>query len=292
MTGAGTSRFRVGNALYTIEIRSVNSRHPDVKLRLPWAAPALEVDLLSAARAGVHRGRLDIVISNGDGAPEGQGDGLAARCRLAHAQLATLAGELGTPAPTLGDVLAFVARDGEGGSGGRPPEGFAASALAAMPAALTDLDAMRLREGEAMARALLDLVVEAGAQVDAIESLVREQPRRVAERMAQRVAQLLADLGQARDAVDAGRLTAEVALLADRLDVTEELIRLRSHFAQFRTLVAGPAPQGRKLDFLTQELNREANTIGSKCQDSEAAVRVVELKAIIEKVREVVQNVE
>jgi uncharacterized protein (TIGR00255 family) len=100
------------------------------------------------------------------------------------------------------------------------------------------------------------------------------------------------DLEQSRDTVEAGRLTAEVAMLADRLDVTEELIRLRSHFGQFRTLVAGPAPQGRKLDFLTQELNREANTIGSKCQDPDAAVRVVELKALIEKVREVVQNVE
>jgi uncharacterized protein (TIGR00255 family) len=293
MTGHGAARFQVGQSSFLLEARSVNSRHADLKLRLPWMVPGIEAELLADARTMLHRGRVDLVLTAGDGRAATEGGELATRCRDAHTTLFQLAHQLGTPTPTLSDVLNYLAREAEReGLGGRAPEGFLEAARAALKVAMQELDAMRCREGEAMAKAMRELLAEARVQVEAVADLVREQPRRAGDKLVARIQSLLAELGQNRDAMDAGRIAAEVAILAERLDVTEELVRLRSHLDQFEAILAGPAPQGRKLDFLLQELGREVNTIGSKCQDATAACRVVELKALFEKVREVVQNVE
>jgi uncharacterized protein (TIGR00255 family) len=157
----------------------------------------------------------------------------------------------------------------------------------ALAEALDALDAMRLREGQA-------LEAEITAHLAAVEGLLgaleADAPRQVSAQK-ERLQARLSDLLDGRP-LDVGRLEQEVAILADRSDVTEEFARLRSHLGQFRALLAEGGNQGRRCDFLLQEMNRETNTIGSKAADAQTSHRVVALKAELEKIREQVQNVE
>jgi uncharacterized protein (TIGR00255 family) len=165
------------------------------------------------------------------------------------------------------------------------------AAAAALGTALDGLVAMREREGAALAR---DLETRLG-QIEALAARVEDLAPRSVERYRERLHERIQELGRGFAGgftPDAARLAQEVALFADRLDVAEELTRLRSHVAQVRALLAGGEPAGRKLEFLVQELHREANTIGSKSQSAEIATAVVALKAEIERIREQVQNVE
>ena len=153
--------------------------------------------------------------------------------------------------------------------------------------ALMDFDAMRRREGDKLMADIL-------SRLETIESLVsvveRESPRTVAEyraRLEQKMADVLGSAG-----IDENRILMEAAVFADHIAVDEETVRLRSHMAQMRTMVKGGSPIGRKMDFLIQEFNREANTIGSKCQNSDIAHVVVDIKSEIEKIREQIQNIE
>ena len=153
--------------------------------------------------------------------------------------------------------------------------------------ALDDFDAMRLREGEKLRDDVL-------SRLDTIDALVRtveeEAPKTVADyraRLEQKMAEVLGTAG-----IDESRILAEAAVFADHIAVDEETVRLRSHMAQLKTMINGSSPTGRKIDFLIQEFNREANTIGSKCQSSDIAHVVVDLKSEIEKIREQIQNIE
>jgi uncharacterized protein (TIGR00255 family) len=157
----------------------------------------------------------------------------------------------------------------------------------ALGPALEALVAMRAREGEALARDLAGRLDAVEGSVVRVADLVPRTVEHHRARLAERVAELSRGM-----AVDPARLAQEVALFADRTDVTEEVTRLRSHLAQARALLDGGEPSGRKLDFLVQEMHREANTIGSKSQSAEIAALVVSLKAEIERMREQVQNVE
>ena len=153
--------------------------------------------------------------------------------------------------------------------------------------ALCDFDAMRLREGEKLRDDVLSRLETIDALVATVE---RESPKTVAEyrsRLEQKMAEVLGTAG-----IDESRILAEAALFADHIAVDEETVRLRSHMAQLRTMINGNSPTGRKIDFLIQEFNREANTIGSKCQNSDIAHVVVDLKSEIEKIREQIQNIE
>ena len=159
--------------------------------------------------------------------------------------------------------------------------------LPALTAALDALGEMRQREGEALRAILATHLEEVGATLAGIVARAPELVRLQRDRLRQRVAELLD--GRLPDAV---RLEQEVALLADRSDVTEECDRLRSHLTQFRATLEQSGPQGRRLDFLLQEMHREANTIGSKSTDAALAHEVVELKTSLERLREQVQNLE
>ena len=154
-------------------------------------------------------------------------------------------------------------------------------------AALTDFDSMRLREGEK----LRDDVLSRLETIDKLVSCVEEQaPQTVADyrkRLEQKMSEVLGTAG-----IDENRILAEAAIFADHIAVDEETVRLRSHMAQLRSMINGVSPIGRKIDFLIQEFNREANTIGSKCQNSQIAHVVVDLKSEIEKIREQIQNIE
>jgi uncharacterized protein (TIGR00255 family) len=173
------------------------------------------------------------------------------------------------------------------GESGGDPEAVAA----ALELALDELVRMRKREGDTLARdmsARLGRLRDFAGEVGGLAASAPEEHRR---RLTERVQRLL-QASPGAPAPDEARLAQEVALLADRVDITEELVRLRSHLDQALALVADDAPVGRRLDFLVQELGREINTIGSKSQAAEIARRVVEAKAELEKIREQVQNVE
>ncbi len=315
MTGYGSAVFEVAGEHYTLELRSVNSRHVDVRVRLPWNDARLESLLTAAAKKGMHRGRIEIAIRTGatstdratdtlvmipepggvatDDALEGPLDD---RFRQAHAELQRLCGELGLDAGLQArDVLGFMsARDHEvsRSTPAAAPAGFDTAVMAAIQDALGGLGTMRRREGKLMAMAIGEQMTEAASMVSEIERIAAEQPKRLGEKLRERVNHTLQALGESRDALDQARLTGEIAVHVDRADVTEELVRLRAHFAHFAEIMAGKAPHGRKLDFLLQEMFREINTTGAKSHDNRSGSLVVDVKSVFEKIREVVQNVE
>lgn len=304
MTGFGSHSFEVAGVSYSLELKSVNGRHGDVRVRLPWPAPLLEGRLCAEARAAFHRGRLDVLLRTGSGerepeadvaaSPAASSEGLGERLRAAHRGLRAIAADLDLPGRLeVRDLIAYaelVDREDPGRRG--PPRGLSEAASAALALALADWNQMRAREGAAMERAVGTLLAAVERAVETLEGLASEQQLRLAERLRGRVETLLGELGVARDAVDASRLTGEIALTVDRADVTEELTRLRSHLEQFRASLVGDGPRGRKLDFLLQELHREVNTTGAKVQDARMSALVVELKADLEKIREIIQNIE
>ena len=153
--------------------------------------------------------------------------------------------------------------------------------------ALLDFNAMRCREGEKLAKDLLQKADRIEDMVLAVESQAPKTVSAYRERLEAKLREVLNDTAVAEE-----RVIAEAAIFADRVATDEETVRLHSHLSQFRKMMAEGSPIGRKLDFLIQEFNREANTIGSKCQDSEIAYLVVDLKSEIEKIREQVQNIE
>lgn len=299
MTGYGSQAFEVDGQSYVVELRAVNSRHADIRVRMPWHDAQTESLLTVQARQALHRGRLEIGVRTGSRDAELEGSRtespLASRFRSAYHELRKLAGETGLSSEiTTADVVAYLAalEHEVMRGGGIPPAGFSEAAAAALDQALVDLDTMRSREGEAMVTAIREQLDQAEASVSQVERLAALQPRLLGEKMRERVTSALAALGESNDLLDESRLIGEIAVLVDRADVTEELVRLRSHFAQFDEILASEAPHGRKLDFLLQEMFREINTTGAKSQDSRVGALVVEVKALFEKIREVVQNVE
>jgi uncharacterized protein (TIGR00255 family) len=197
-----------------------------------------------------------------------------------------LATQLGLAKPDLALVLAQpgVLVETAGNRSDDP-----AAVIAALDQALAQLDQMRSAEGEALAAELRMRLDELAALRASIAALAATVPQLVSKRMHERVKRLLE--GESA-AIEPARLAQEVALLADRADITEELVRLASHIDQMRALLAGDTAAGRRLDFLVQEIGRELNTIGSKSTVAEISTTVVDAKAVLEKVREQVQNVE
>ena len=146
---------------------------------------------------------------------------------------------------------------------------------------------MRLREGEKLCEDVLSRLETISSLVSQVEEKAPETVAAYRQRLEQKMAEVLGTAG-----IDENRILAEAAVFADHIAVDEETVRLRSHMSQLRTMIQGNSPTGRKIDFLIQEFNREANTIGSKCQNSEIAHVVVDLKSEIEKIREQIQNIE
>ena len=153
--------------------------------------------------------------------------------------------------------------------------------------ALDDFDAMRLREGEKLRDDVLGRLETISGYVADVETKSPETVKEYRARLEAKMAEVLGSAG-----IDENRILAEAAIFADHIAVDEETVRLRSHMSQLRKMINGSSPTGRKIDFLIQEFNREANTIGSKCQNSDIAHTVVDLKSEIEKIREQIQNIE
>jgi uncharacterized protein (TIGR00255 family) len=288
MTGFGAGRGEAGGEAVAVELRSVNGKFCEVKPRVPRELSALEPELVKTIKARVSRGVVDAFVRREAGVARGSVPrtdlALAAAYAKAFRDLKESLGLAGEPSVQDLAAMEGVISIGDSAS---DPEAAASALQQALSAAIDALDQMRRREGEALARDL-------AARLDAIEKGAREVSRlaplqvdAVRERLSARIAELTRGVS-----LDPARLAQEVAVFADRTDVTEELTRLASHVAQARGLIASQAPAGRKLEFLVQELNREINTIGSKSQHAGIAATVVELKAELERIREQVQNVE
>jgi len=289
MTGFGAGRAEQGGEAVAVEIRSVNGKFCEVRARLPRELAALEPGIAKAVKARIARGVVDVTLRReaasalAGSAPEINLP-LAAAYAKALREMQTelgLSGEL-----TLSDVAGL---DGVVGLAERAPDTREAEAasLSALDHALSELEEMRAREGDALARDLR-------ARLDAIEAhagAIRELAPRTIEAYRDRLTARIAELSRGT-AADPARLAQEVAFFAERADIAEEVTRLGSHLSQMRALLEAGGPAGRKLEFLVQELNREVNTIGSKSQNSAISGRVVELKAELERVREQIANVE
>jgi uncharacterized protein (TIGR00255 family) len=271
----------------TVEIRSVNHRFLDIRVRGPSELPDVANVVESFVRERLSRGRFDITVRL-DGAALGAMAIDRERARTVFAELVALRDELApqadVPLSLLGAVPdLFVPSIERGGAA------LHASLGAAVDAALTSLDAMRLREGQSLGE---DLVRRLATIRRLMQTVVTRAPL-VVEAYKKRLKERADRLRVATDIeVDPGRLEQEVALFADRIDIAEELTRLEGHSEHFESLLRCADAIGRRLDFLLQEMAREANTIGSKSQDVTIAHAVVELKAEIERMREQVQNVE
>lgn len=291
MTGFGRAAKEENGRQIAVEIKSVNNRYLDCFVRLPrkWAALEERIKPFLQNR-GFARGKLDVTVTLSESAGEAVAVGLDESYLEGYlAALTKLRDEY-----RLADDITVM-------SVAKNPAVFAVNAaepdleadwaaLEPVLAAAADANlAARAREGAALADDLLAKLQNIRSLVDKIEGLTAQTVVTYRERLAERVREALADN---RIEPDESRLLTEVALFADRVAVDEELVRLRTHFASMEAMLAGDEPVGRKLDFLLQEMNREINTTGSKCNDAAVAALVVEVKYELEKMREQIQNLE
>lgn len=289
MTGFGDARRQEGGRVVGVEARTVNNRFLKVTIRLPDAYTAFEADIEKLVRASVARGTLNISVRL-------ERTGEAGRYRIDQEMLAAYAeqaqaaaGRHGLPLQGLNTLLALPGVVVERADRGEPSASDWPTLEGAVAEALAKLDVFRRTEGGAMADELRSNVALIEAEVDLIAEQAPGVVREFRDRLRERVSELLK--GSEASVGDAD-LIREVSLFADRADINEEITRLRSHLAQFRVFLEDRQSQGRKLDFLTQELFREVNTIGSKANNVAIAHRVVEMKAAVEKIREILQNIE
>jgi uncharacterized protein (TIGR00255 family) len=287
MTGFGVGEAPLAEGRLALEVRSLNHRFLDVRVRLPAELSDQCFFLEQIARARLVRGRYDVGVRL-EGAALQPLSFDTARARAAYRALLALRDELapGTVLP-LSAIAAIP--DLFTAPSNVDSDAVQRSLTSALDSALARLNEMRHTEGEALGREIGARLRAARDHCHAIAARSTELVDAYRARLHARLERLLRDTGVP---LENGRLETEVALMADRSDVTEELVRLESHFAQFEDLMAESEPVGRRLDFLLQEVAREINTIGSKVQDAPIALVVVQMKAEVERLREQVQNVE
>lgn len=288
MTGYGRAQRLMGGRDISVEIKSVNHRFFEFSPRMPRAYAYLEEKLKALVYSRASRGKVDLSLSIVT--LDGSNVSVEINSALAGSYLAALRG-LGEKLGVRDDLtLSSLTRFGDIFSVRKAEDDEDAvwadvSAVAAD--ALEMFTEMRAREGEKLAADILGRLTAIEAHVSAVEGL---SPKTVEEYRQKLTAKITEVLEQKQ--LDEARILTEAAIFAEKIAVAEETVRLRSHIGQFRANLAGKEPSGRKLDFLVQELNREANTIGSKAQNIEIAKIVVEIKSEIEKIREQIQNIE
>jgi uncharacterized protein (TIGR00255 family) len=292
MTGYGEADYQSDGLTLAVELRAVNNRYLKVTLRASEPYNLLEPEFEKVVRRTIRRGTIQVHLrcQRPPSAQEYQINGVALRSYLS--QLKTLCQELDLPdrgQTLLSQALALPGVAPEpAASGFRMDEEWPVIEKV-LQRALDRLQGMRQEEGRAMAQELLqqrDVIADWLEQIRRRTPLVADAYR---NRLLERVGALLAEHDVKLDRSD---LIKEVAIFAERSDIAEEVVRLASHLDQFRDIVAEPESAGRKLEFLTQEMFRETNTIGSKASDVEISRFVVEIKSALEKIRELVQNVE
>jgi uncharacterized protein (TIGR00255 family) len=289
MTGYGRAEAADDGGHFSIELRSLNNRYLDVQVKMPRGLAALDIRVKKAVQERFSRGRFDVSIAR-NSEPE--------RCGRLVVNEALAAQYIGI----LKDLKARYGLSGEADLSlvaGLPdlitmsdikddPEDLWRLMSKGISQALDDLDRMRGEEGSLLARDISERLDTIEHAIQGIESRMPQTVENARKRMAETLTRLMTELP------DEVRLAQEIAVLAERTDVSEELTRLSSHMTQFRTLLTRSSSDavGRKLDFLLQEMGREVNTIASKAMDAQISLDVVNVKAELEKIREQVQNIE
>jgi uncharacterized protein (TIGR00255 family) len=285
MTAYGRASDTLDAGQVTWELRSVNQRYLDVTLRLPEDFRALEPELRGRLKKRLARGKVEVALKfQADPAAQAAelriNEPLAKSLMSAHDRLADLAGRSADP-----DVVQMLSWPGLVEQGGADLEAAFEPALGTFDRALDALVAAREQEGQSLA----DLIEQRLAGVEKQASAVRARLPDIREALDSRFRERLEALDVS---VDPGRIEQEIVMQLQKLDVDEELDRLDTHVVEVRRVMALNEPVGRRLDFLMQELNREANTLGSKATMAEVGQAAVELKVLVEQMREQVQNVE
>ena len=288
MTGYGSAKGQAGDLQISVEVKSVNNRYLDASVRMPRSFLFAEDAVKSAIGRHISRGKVDMFINVDSSAADDMSVKVNEALLKGYIDAINLiSGKFGlendltaVSAGRFPDILSVEKKDLDA-------EEISVGLVFVAEKALRDFDAMREREGEKLCTDVLSKLETISSLVAVVEE---ESPRTVEayrNRLREKISEVLSSAG-----VDENRILAEAAIYADRVAVDEETVRLRSHMSQLRSMLAGGSPIGRKIDFLIQEFNREANTIGSKCQNSDIAHVVVELKSEIEKIREQIQNIE
>ena len=288
MTGYGRAVETVNGREFTVELRSVNNRYLDCSVKLPRTLTFAEEAVKQAVKASISRGKVDVFISvRSEGGEE-------VKVRLNEAVLEGYLAAMRQMVEKYG-----VADDISVSTVSRLPEVFAverpevdeeqllADLLSVVAKALEGYDAMRTTEGAALEQ---DLRSRGQTILDLVAQVEQGNGQTVSDYRARLEAKLQEVL--ANTSIDESRILTEAAIFADKVAVDEETVRLRSHLKQMDSMLTGGGAVGRKLDFLLQEMNRETNTIGSKCSDVRLARIVVDIKAELEKIREQTQNIE
>ena len=288
MTGYGSGDGLSGKTALHVELKSVNNRFLDCSVRLPRSCSFAEEQVKNLVQARIGRGKVDVFItvdsSQEDDVQVKLNEPLLRAYRQAVEKMEQeflIPNDMGTAAYSrIPDVFLLEKKELD-------QEVFLADLTGTVNAALDAICAMRAREGERLKADLL-------GKLDELEAMRQTVLKRSPETVKEYREKLLARMREVLDTpgIDESRILTEAALFADKVAVDEELVRLDSHLRQFRDLLKGGGTVGRKLDFLIQELNREVNTIGSKCVDLDITKVVVEMKSTIEKIREQAQNIE
>ena len=290
MTGFGRATASGDSFSVAVEIKTVNNRFLDIHLRLSQELSSMEMAIRKIISGRLSRGRVDLNINfERTGATSYEVNrpliaGYIKALRDIQKEF-DLAGDIDIN--TLTRLPGALATPREG-----LDETITAGIERALTDAINDLEHMREAEGSALAEEMRSRVAKIESEVPTIESASMDVVDAYRQRLNKRITELLARGGNQHVELDAGRLAQEVSYLADRSDITEELARLRSHLEQFRTAIDSKGEVGKRLDFLLQELNREANTVLSKSTDVSIKEAGLAIKAEVEKLREQVQNVE
>ena len=290
MTGYGRARETRSGRDITVEVRSVNNRYLDVSVKLPRAYIFTEDAIKRRVQGAISRGKVDVFVTidttGADTAVITVNEALAQSYLDALRRIESIGGDALKGTYSAVDVARFpeiltITKAEE------DLESVQADICAVTDEALAAYNAMRAVEGEKLA-------ADIGARLTTIETLTGKVEARSPETVREYREKLTGRMQEVLQSttIDEARILTEAALFADKIAVDEETVRLRSHVSQLRGMLVSDEPMGRKMDFLIQEVNRESNTVGSKCNDVEIARIVVELKAEVEKIREQVQNIE
>ena len=289
MTGYGRKEVRSAGGSFTIEVRSVNNRYIDVQVKTPRALAALEPRIRKAVQERCSRGRFDVFLTRNNGDEKtgvysldaGKAEQYIGILRDLKARF-SLPGDIDLSLVANVPDIITVAENKESIDELWPV------LAGGLSGAIEELDGMRAHEGTALAQDISGRLETIGALAVAIRSRAPRTVEQARKRMADTLKRLLSEQP------DPARLAQEIAILAERTDITEELTRLDSHLNQFRGMLRDSQGEavGRKLDFMLQEIGREVNTVASKAMDAEISLAAVNAKAELEKIREQVQNIE
>lgn len=289
MTAYGRGEYQLGDTLFTAEIKSLNNRYRDIILRIPKNLQPLEKELKAIVGSRIKRGRVEVSIQTQNTGEETPYT-LELNVPLVNAYFKIfnqLGEQFGLDKKIqieslcqMSDVILFRPQEAD-------MEKVEPGFHEVLSQALDSLDTMRIKEGEAIEADFFKRLELLDQYVSEVEKRAPDLVEQYRSRLKDKICRMLEDV-----AIDESRLAQEAAFLAERSDITEEIVRIRSHLKQFRGYLSMDDALGRRLDFLIQEINREVNTLGTKASDPSISRVVVEMKAELEKLREQVQNVE